>query len=485
MSPRSLLRFSLVLFLVFPFIFLFLQFGSSFAPFENWDELRWAFKNSLYQAFFSALLSLIFGFWVALGLVGLKPGRWRKSAEIVCLIPNFLPPLFSLLAILCAMPFFPMGLAGIIFVHTAINFGLVAVLLAQILENKVGPVAELAYVEGASRWQLWFGVLIPMLRKDLLLLGLFVFVVCFGSFSVPLIVGGGRGTTVEVLIYEKIRLSAEWGEATVLALLQSLFIFVVSVLVSRRRVTVQAREVFLKMISMRSGLVILLLCAGFYLYGYGLGVFSGLGMWERFAGMEKDIFSSFLGSLALGLSTGLLCYLGLMLIAYCWPSLWFEKFLAGYVAPSTSLACFSLLILTPNEGWYPSIKIPVALTLLNLNGLFRMGWDSSLHALERQTLVAHAMGASKGQIFKEILFPQLSERAGILAGIAAIWACGDFAVSRILAHKELSIAMMTESLMSGYRLELASVLSLLIILAGVLCYLLCIGGSRVLRRKFA
>ncbi|KYG67210.1 thiamine biosynthesis protein ThiP [Bdellovibrio bacteriovorus] len=482
MNLRSLLRLSLVLFLLFPFLFLFSQFQISQMP--NAEELRWAFKNSFTQSFFSALFSLIFGLWAALGLVSLRHGSWRKAAEILCLIPNFLPPLFSLLAILNAVDFFPMGLAGIIFVHTAINFGLVAVLLARTLESRIGHVIELAYVEGASRHMIWFQVLIPMLRKELLYLGLFVFIICFGSFSVPLIVGGGMGTTVEVLIYEKIRLSAEWGEAIVLAFLQSLFIFAVSFIVGKGAVPPASREASLKAVAMPSGVVFLALCGLFYFYGYGQGVLNGLMKFERFAGMGPDILKAFGGSVFLGMTAGIFSYVALMLIAYCWPKWWFEKFLAGYVAPSTSLACFSFLILTPNEGFYPYIKIPIALVLLSLNGLFRMGWDSSLHALEQQIRVAYTMGASHAMIFKEILFPQISEKAGVLAGIAAVWTCGDFAVSRILAHKEVSIAMMTDSLMSGYRLDQATAVSVLIILAGAVCYCACKGGSYVLRRKF-
>lgn len=483
MTLSQLIRISLVLFLLFPFLFLLYQFPLSFRGVVDTAELSWAFKNSFIQAFFSAALSLVFGLWGALGLIGLRSLKWRKAFELLCLLPNFLPPLFTLLAILSAAPFFPMGIAGIVVIHTFMNFGLVAVLFAHILESKVGPVTEVAYIEGARRWRLWAQVLLPILKKDILLLGLFVFVICFGSFSVPLIVGGGQGTTVEVLIYEKIRLSADWSEATLLALLQSVFIFIVSLMVSRRRTHVPVREVFLKMISARSGLVLVSFLMAVYFYGYGQGLFSGLSMWSRFTGMGMDIFMAFLGSLAIGISTGVLCLLGLSLIAYCWPQAWFEKFLAGYVAPSTSLACFSLLIITPNEGFYPFIKIPLTLALLFLNGLFRMGWDSLLHSLENQIQIAYAMGASRGQIFKAVLLPQVLERAGTLAGIAAVWACGDFAVSRILAHKELTLAMMTDTLMSSYRLGQASVISILVMGVGALCYFIFTGGSRVLRGK--
>lgn len=483
MSLRNILRTSLVLFLLFPFLFLFFEFRIAEVP--DLAELWWAFKNSFTQSLFSAVFSLLLGFWVARGLLSVSSRRLRSFFEILCLLPNFLPSIFILLSALTVIDPFPMGIPGIVIIHTLINFGLVAVLIAGIMESKIGGMAELAYVEGASRFSFFVRGLFPLLKKDLLLLGLFVFVICFGSFAVPLIVGGGRGTTMEVLIYEKIRLSGEWGAATVIAFIQSCFIFALSFIASRGKGASTARESNLSLIRSYSGLVVLSLLSFMYLFGYLQGFASGLSMLSTFYDVQSAIFWNFLGSVFLGLAVGVLTFLGLMLIAYCWPKLWFEKFLNGYVAPSTALACFSFLILGPNEGIYPYIKIPLVLTLLSLNSLFRMGWDSELHALESQMTVAYSMGASRHQTFWEILFPQLANRAGLLSGIASIWACGDFAVSRILAHQDLSIALMTETLMSGYRLNQAIVLSSLIIVSGVLCFAICAGGSRVLRRKLA
>jgi thiamine transport system permease protein len=81
------------------------------------------------------------------------------------------------------------------------------------------------------------------------------------------------------------------------------------------------------------------------------------------------------------------------------------------------------------------------------------------------------------------LLPQIAARAALIAGIASVWACGDFAVSRILADQDISLAMMTETLMSSYRLGLASVLSLSLIICGAICFFTMIGVGHVLRRK--
>lgn len=486
MNLRNYLRLSLVLFLLFPFLFLITQFPATQVP--DWEELFWAFKNSFIQAFFSTVFSLLLGFWACLGLLFFNSGPRqlvRRFLEVLCLLPNFLPSIFILLSVLNVLDPFPMGIPGIVIIHTFMNFGLVAVLLAGIIEAKLGGMVELAYVEGVSRWTFILKGLFPILKKDLALIGLFIFIICFGSFAVPLVVGGGRGTTVEVLIYEKIRLSSDWGDAVLLAFLQSTFIFALSFLSQSERGTHIKREANMQLLQSKSGILLILGLTVLYLFGYLQGFVSGLSMWSSFYELKSALIWNFLGTMVIGISVGIVAYAGLLLIAFCWPKIWFEKFLNGYIAPSTSLACFSLLIMGPNEGFFSFLKIPIVLVLLCLTNLYRMGWDSQLQTLYPQVTVAYAMGASCKQIFKEILFPQLSRRAGLLAGIASIWACGDFAVSRILAHRDLSIAMMTETLMSSYRLNQAIVLSGLIIISGILCFVFCLGGSRVLHRKFA
>lgn len=484
MSPRNLIRSALLLYLIFPFLFLVFQFNITTWP--EWGELFWAFKNSFLQAFFSAVFSLTLGTWVALGLICFTEGfrrHYRLVLEVLCLVPNFLPPLFSLLSILNFIDPFPMGIIGITIAHTVINFGLVAVMLANIIENKIGSLAELAYIEGASRWQFLRKAFWPILKQDLFLLFLFVFVVCFGSFAIPLIVGGGKGTTVEVLIYEKIRLSSNWSEAVVLAVLQSIFIFMVSFFAKRGRATSSERIANLRILRMFSGIGVLLLIMSFGFLGYIQGVVEGFRQISAFYELQSPLIWNFFGSLIIGVSVGLLSLGSLLVIAYCWPKAWFEKFLAGYVAPSTALCCFAFLIMGTNESFWPFIKIPLAFNLLSMASLYRMGWDGVLRGLESQITIARTLGAQAPQIFKEVLLPQISQRAAVFAGVAAVWACGDYSVSRILAHRDLSLAMMTETLMSSYRLGMATVLSLGLIVCGLICFLIMMGVGRVLSRK--
>lgn len=489
MSSRKLIRTAAVLYLVFPFLFLLFHFtllNSSTFTAASLAEFFWAFKNSFLQAFFSALLSVALGVWVSFGLISFSKGfrrHYRTALEVLCLLPNFLPPLFTLLSILNLVDPFPMGLVGITIVHTMMNFGLVAVMLAHTIEKKVGGLAELAYVEGASKFLFLRKAFWPLLKKDLFLLFLFVFVVCFGSFAVPLIVGGGRGTTIEVLIYEKIRLSNNWSQAVFLALLQSAFIFAVSLFAVGER-GLQTERVFnLTVLRRPSGIVVLIALMALGFLGYTQGLIDGLHQVSAFYELQSPLIWNFFGTLSLGLSVGVLSFISLFAIAYCWPKAWFAKFLRGYMAPSTALCCFAFLMFGSNESFWPYLKIPLAFNLLCLGSFYRMGWEGVLNSLETQMAVAGTLGAGPAQIFRRILLPQIASRAALIAGIASVWACGDFAVSRILADQDISLAMMTETLMSSYRLGLASVLSLSLIICGAICFFTMIGVGHVLRRK--
>lgn len=483
MSSTRAVRNFLILWLVFPFLVLFYLFRPSVEI--SLGEFWWAFQNSALQAFLSSLFSLIGGFWAALGLIAAR-GRsegFRRTLEVISLLPNFLPPIFILLATLSLVDPFPMGIAGIVLVHSVINFGLVGVLLARIIEEKMGGFAELAYIEGASRFYFLRKVFFPILKKDFLLVGLFVFTICFSSFAVPLVVGGGRGTTLEVLIYEKIRLSTEWGQAVFIALVQSVFVFCLSLVVSQQIISSKVEKKFFKIIEFPSGILLILFVNLFLLWGFSQGLLNSIENLEFFQSLQREIWQAVVGSFLIALSSGIFVFLFLLLIVWSFPDRILSVFLRGYVAPSTALVCFCFLILGPNYGLWAFIKIPLAFASLVVANLYRLGLESQLKNLNSQVVVAQTMGAGRKLIFFEILLPQTSRTVGLLSGLAAVWASGDFAISRILAQHDLTVAMMTESLMSGYRLNQSTVLSLLIVVIGLACFFIFLWGGHVLSRK--
>lgn len=470
--------------LLFPFFFVLSNFDFHRA-FEFGDFI-WAAKNTLLQAAFSAILSLILGLWCAFALNFYKEKNLSiyQSLRFLCLVPNLIPVLFVIISFFAIIDPFPMGIVGIVLIHSFLNFGIAALAIQKISEDKFGSYLDVCLVQGVSRGTFLRKVFFPMAKKDLFLLLLLIFTLCFTSFSVPLIVGGGRGTTLEVLIYEKIRVEGDWGGASIIALLQSLFVFLLAMGLARSQSHSLQRFGSLKLVSHWSGIFPVLGALVVLLGGYGAAVYQGVPLFMRMDISGDEVASLAVGSVLLTLLAALISYLLLMSIAFVSPFKFFNRFLEGFLSPGTALAGFSFLVVFPKGSFFDFFTIALAFATLNVASLYRMGWGHSLYALERQVEVSKILGASEWMVFAKVKWPQLHAKAIDLTSFVAVWICGDFALSRILATRDISLAMSVETLMSSYRLPQAAVLSLFLLLTIAISILIIQGVGRVIYRKF-
>ncbi len=78
--------------------------------------------------------------------------------------------------------------------------------------------------------------------------------------------------------------------------------------------------------------------------------------------------------------------------------------------------------------------------------------------LRDQVTTAYTLGARKSAILFEILWPQAAGPVLRAAGLGALWASGDFAVSGILLGPGETLPLVIEDLLGHYRLESATVL---------------------------
>jgi thiamine transport system permease protein len=466
---KIVLSLGLVGLFAFPYFILALHAGTWSWP--EIDQTVFVFGFTFLQALLSATSSLVTGVIAALGLSwlaqrkGARAGAW---AELFALLPNAAPVILLLLA---SFKFLPMarGLSGIVIVHTLLNAGLVAVSVLYLFKNRIGGMAELAWVEGASGRRFFFRGVLPYLKTELSLIWFFVFAICFSSFAVPLMVGGARATTVEVLIYQKIRITGDWGQALTLAAFQALVIFALTWLLrSRSAPVVVPRRIGLPLLGSAWGLP--------FAFAPGFLIVAGLfdEFWVGFAklaAMETlvgEIPSLIAGSAAVAIGTGGLVTSLLLLIAYLNPSGAARKLLLGYAAPSSVLMGFAVLIAWRATGWASHAKIILGLSLVTVPALYRLRWDALIESLRGQRIVGASLGAGEGLIFRRIVFPQIATSAFWIGGLAAVWAWGDFALSSVVAERSITIAMVVQGLMGSYRLEAATALIWLLILgAGI------------------
>ncbi len=116
------------------------------------------------------------------------------------------------LAILYSFP-------AIILAHTFYNFPIIMSLVSSYWEHMDGNCEAASHTLGASRTKTFFLITLPRLMPAIISAASLVFLFCFNSFAIILVLGGGpRYTTMEVEIYRQARMMGQSGSAAALSL---------------------------------------------------------------------------------------------------------------------------------------------------------------------------------------------------------------------------------------------------------------------------
>jgi thiamine transport system permease protein len=194
------------------------------------------------QALLSTVLSVLLGL----------PGAWllarydfplKGAVRALTTVPFVLP---SIIVVLGFVRFFGnngvanralMGLLGltepplrvlysfqaILLAHAFYNFPIAARIVAALWSRLPPSTEEAARSLGANGAKLFFRVTLPQLAPALLAAGALIFIFCFLSFAVVLVLGGGpRFSTLEVEVYRLAKVSLDLPAAGALALLGAL-----------------------------------------------------------------------------------------------------------------------------------------------------------------------------------------------------------------------------------------------------------------------
>ncbi len=236
--PGIFVSFALLLFAFLLFFTLYsTQEGTLFTQLDS--HIYGLLRFTLYQAFLSTVLSLIVGVLLAWALA--HQSQFRGRGLLVALFSSslVLPTLivvFGLIGIfgrngtinqLSLFLFdhsfgsYIYGLAGILLAHVYLNASFAARALLHSFESIPKEKYKLAKSLNFSVFERFLYVEYPALRSTLLSIGSTIFLLCFTSFAVVLLLGGSPSyNTLEVAIYEAVRLDFDIGLALKLALLQ-------------------------------------------------------------------------------------------------------------------------------------------------------------------------------------------------------------------------------------------------------------------------
>lgn len=116
---------------------------------------------------------------------------------------------------------------GMIFLaHVFYNYSVALRLLSGYWQNLPPEMGQAATMLGASPRRVFWSVTLPLLRPALTATAVLIFIFCFTSFGVILILGGPQFATLEVAIYEQAIIYFNLPIAAALSILQIIFTFV-------------------------------------------------------------------------------------------------------------------------------------------------------------------------------------------------------------------------------------------------------------------
>lgn len=244
--------FFIILALVIPFAFN-LHFSGGFswsAIVDNASKIRF----TIFQALLSSVLTALLGLPGAylLGRTRMHP-TVKRIFRVMSSVPFVLPGItmsigffltfgkngiyMKFLNLFGLSPQILYTFTAVLLGHVFYNFPLFIRIVGEAWEGMDGHIIEAAKIDGADRRQLLRNVEFPLLVPSILRAFFLTYIYTFTSFSVVMILGGIKYSTIEVAIYMYSRITFDFKAASSLMLFQLLFISIIGLLTSVRRST--------------------------------------------------------------------------------------------------------------------------------------------------------------------------------------------------------------------------------------------------------
>lgn len=236
--PGGLVSFFLLSFAFLLFFILFISQDQTILT--ELDPRVWSLlKFTLYQAFLSTLLSVGVGIALAWSLAHQAAFKGRSLLVALFSSSLVLPTLivvFGLITVLgrngwvnqlslylfdYSFGAYLYGLGGILVAHVYLNASFASRSLLHAFESIPKEKYKLAKSLNFTTFQRFLYVEFPALRSTLLSITSTIFLLCFTSFAIVLVLGGSPSyNTLEVAIYEAVKLDFDISMALKLALIQ-------------------------------------------------------------------------------------------------------------------------------------------------------------------------------------------------------------------------------------------------------------------------
>ena len=217
---RNITSTAMIAAILFPFLVLILWSFSArwFYPQlwpEQWGLRAWQYifgvagsqiitglGQSILVALATAVISIVIGVPAGRAL-GLYNFRGKDLISVMLMLPVIVPPLCVAMGL--HLWFIKLGLAetfiGVVLVHLTFCLPYSVFVMWGVFSNYNPEYEHQARSLGATTWQIISRVMLPMTLPGIIVAGLFSFLLSWSQYLSTLIIGGGRITTLPILLF--------------------------------------------------------------------------------------------------------------------------------------------------------------------------------------------------------------------------------------------------------------------------------------------
>lgn len=460
----------LALFFLFPLFVLFYFFKIDL----NYDaqEILWALKNSFLQSFVTAFIAVLCGYFGALGIAGAS-GVVQRGLRLLAVIPVFLPSLFSVMIGMSLVPSFPLGTLGVIFILSLIYIGFAASILSEEVMAQLGRLGFVAQVYGLSKFKFHTKVLVPLVGRSTVFVFATVFVNALTSFTIPLLVGGGKGTNFEVLIFEKIFIEQNWSLAVGLSVLQLSLVAIMAFWLRARKDIVAAEFYQSRLVSSKIGLLSLGIYLGLYFWGYIKLALNTTNIYYFNEIFNDDFYQALWQSFVFFFCCLILFFILFCAVFYLRYHLKNVRFLNFFLNPSSVLIGFAFYLLLPaNHAFFDFLKVALVFSVVGFVSFVKSNFENQMQLFEQQIRVARSFGLSFSKFLFTIYFPQIKRRLHFAVSLLFIFCISEFGLVKASGAEIKTLGTVMATYLSSYRTEGAFVISLVILAVWIVATLI-------------
>ena len=202
-----------------------------------------AAKNTLLLGLFSTVISTVLGTLLGYGLSRFTfPGK-RVFSRLLY-VPVFIPDIVLAVALLLFyslvrgwLGVFGLGLTTMVLAHVTFQIPFVAIVVRSRLVDLDPALEEAASDLGATEWQTFRHVTLPLMWPGVMAAGMLAFTLSLDDFVVSFFASGPGATTLPILIYSSVKrgITPDINALSTLIVLASILATIVVTVLHRRR----------------------------------------------------------------------------------------------------------------------------------------------------------------------------------------------------------------------------------------------------------